>query len=244
MEKRVVWKILDSLSQEEHSHFLRWLRSELNQTQLYVQKLAAILVDSYPTSLSPEDIWSLLYPGHTYDYARFRKISSDLSGRLEDFVGWLSFRKDDLERKVWTLRFYNSRNQVELFEKHYRKLKKELDRLPFRNATYHRLLYEVETEYQQLQVRISQRTSSEFLENISFALDSWWLHQKLQLSLRIKLKGNQERLEIKQFLPENFFEELAANDQFLNQPLLKVYLDAHNILDNTQIPDTESLITF
>ena len=244
MEKRVVWKILDSLSEEERLHFLRWLNAELNQTQLYVQKLASILVDSYPTSLSPEDIWPLLYPGHPYDYARFRKISSDLSGRLEDFVAWLSFRRDDLQRKIHTLRFYKSRNEVELFEKYYRKLKRELDRHPFKNALYYQILYELETEYQQVQVRTGQRTSSSFLENISFALDSWWLHQKLQLSLRIKVKSAQERVSIKQFLPENFFEELAANEHFLSQPLLKVYLDAHNILDNTQIPDTESLISF
>ncbi|MEM8900878.1 MAG: hypothetical protein AAGC85_22380 [Bacteroidota bacterium] len=235
---------MESLSQEEHQHFLRWLNSELNQTQQYVQKLATILVDSYPISLSPEEIWATLYPALSFDYARFRKLSSDLSGRLEDFVAWLSFRNDDLQRKVQTLRFYNSKNQIELFEKQYRKVKRELDRQPFKNATYHRLLYEVETEYQQIQVRTNQRTRSDLLENISFSLDSWWLHEKLQLSLRIKLKSTQERVSIKHFLPENLFENVSSEELFVNQTLLKVYLDAHNILDNNQIPNTESLITF
>ncbi|MEM6768097.1 MAG: hypothetical protein AAF824_06945 [Bacteroidota bacterium] len=244
MKKRLVWKLLASLDAPEREYFLKWLKVELNQTQQYVQELATILVSIYPHPQSSYEIWPSLYPEQPYDDGRFRKLASDLSSRLEEFVSWLAFKEDSVQSKVQVLRFYEQRNQLALFEKHYRKLKRELEKSPVKNATYFRTLYEVETEYQRLKVKESQKVRPELLASISLSLDSWWLQEKLPISLRVKIREMQGYQPQHYFLLQNILEEIRSHPAFYEQSLIKIYVDAHNMLANAEVPDTSSLLAF
>ena len=122
MKKRKVKYILSTLSKPEQEHFMRWLSAELDDRQLFVQKLAAILVEQSDRITSDQEVWDHLYPEKPYDDARLRKLLSDLRYWLHEFLAIQSFRQNPCARHRFILEAFSQRGLTEEFQRHFRRI--------------------------------------------------------------------------------------------------------------------------
>lgn len=232
MKDRKAWKMLKSMPEDEQITFIRWLKAELHDKQVFVQLLGQILVDLEEAPREMNEIWEVLYPGQKYNDARMRKLLRDLTAKLEDFFAIQHFRNDSTVRELYLLRALNRRGLDDLFLKTIKKAEQDLNsKSRFATESY-RLRYELLMLRQRhhaattTQKTINNLTEFlDYLKKLNALLDKWWLHEKLLSSLEQENFENMLGATSHDSFIDTILELPSTQSLFKDDPLISLYVD-------------------
>ncbi|WNJ16476.1 hypothetical protein [Pontibacter sp. G13] len=181
MYARKASKLVNCLSQKERSQFSIWLRSEYTDRQRPVM----ILYECILARKSIQHIWPMLFPDEAFPEKpfmnpRFRKWESMLISSVEDFMASNSLLQDPNNRDIFLIRELRKRAEEDLFVSEFRKIQKRLAKREKRNGNYYRAIYEQQREWRRFQLARQMSTQTKDMAKIDQALDSWWIHEKLE----------------------------------------------------------------
>ncbi|MEL7339947.1 MAG: hypothetical protein AAGM67_05625, partial [Bacteroidota bacterium] len=231
MEKRKIWHLLKSMSEEERERFPHWLKAELGDKQSYLQRLCHLLLTALPIAPKRPDVWRSLYPDKPFDDARLRKLTRDLCGWVEDFFAIEEFRSQKPQHKIALLRALQDRNLGDIFEKEVRKLDKDLASHSPRDGNFFQYRYEIEREIVEYQLSqgkdFARPEESQFVSEDTNALatyfDLWWIQTKLELATRSLSQKQITGQETDSILLPELLSLIPKHPQLCSEPLLNVY---------------------
>lgn len=259
MKDRKVWKILTALTTKEAEAFCRWLEAEMPGKQTYLRHLATVLcrdIKQVPTS---EAVWQALYPDLPYDDDRLRKLASDLTAQLEEYLAILAFRRDREACDLYLIREMNRRKRPDVFPQLYRKIYDRLMGRTNKNADYYRMMYELEEEKQRFDrvhrvpyvvpkieagIDLTLDNMSQ-MQRINYAFDSWWLHEKMEI---VPHNANSMQLHpeiIDSVLLEEVFHVIDHHPLHSQQPWLAINQRLYLLLqgeESVQVADIMRLL--
>ena len=231
IETRKVFKLLSTLHSRERKKLDRWLAYEISEKQVEVLYLYELI----KARACPRKIWERLFPDRTmpddpFQDNQFRRLENHLTTRIEKFLAIQAFLLDDSQRDLYLIKALNQRTPQDIFPTEFRKIWKRAEKQPVRDASYYRLLFELEKENQFFQLkhrRGKKAPSREFYHNM---LEAWWLHEKLRMEI-LNLNDqtvNQSPGHI--HLLESVFELIEENPLFAEMPVIGIYLRLYKLL--------------
>ncbi|MEL6673752.1 MAG: hypothetical protein AAFR61_16220 [Bacteroidota bacterium] len=244
MDKKKVWVLVKLLSKKERAHCLRWLEAELNGSQQYVQRLATyLLTQSSPPSRT--EVWEHLYGTDTpYDDSRLRKLSGDLSSRLEEYIAIEAFRKEGLEKQLALIKALNHKKAAKLFGKAARKMDQQLAAIPVKGSSYY---------YQQLSLTVERQRAAQFLpggqasdaqqtlEQLSELADGWWLSARMELAIYQASMQQKFGLSRPTHI-EEMLDYFQVQHHFQHDPRLQILHQLYRLLKGEKTVDPEALL--
>jgi hypothetical protein len=255
MENRKLWKIFKSLSDRERRRFSHWLEGELEDKQYYLQQLNQILVEAFPDAPDRQQIWKMLYPKSSFDDARLRKLTRDLTGWLEEFLAVEAFRKDEAKKDLFLLRNLSERGLNEEFGKLVRKLDRQLQGQEVRDRSFFRFKYELELicqEYEtQNRSKIRRPTLStspdgkadhQSLKRIQQFFDQWWVQEKLFIGTALLSQKQATGLEVDSLFLEELIEFLKTDNLFSQEPISQLYNQVYLLLSGEEVESIKELL--
>jgi len=231
--KRKIWKLLELLTSAEQTRLKHWLEAELIDKQLYVKKLASIVLENSDQPLSEEELWEGIYPEKTYDDARLRKLLRDLSSLVEEFIAIESFRADKSAKNLHLLKQLRLRDAQEVFIQFHKKLTRQQHEAPLKDSSYYRQQYEMTNELVTYQLQYAHSIKPLSFEALNNAFDAWWVHEKLALACANDSSST--------FFPHSIQNQLLAQSLHMiqNHPyyeemtLLQIQWKIYNLLQGT-----------
>ncbi|MFK7924553.1 MAG: hypothetical protein AB8H47_21535 [Bacteroidia bacterium] len=255
MQKRKLWILIESMSQEERKRFPHWLKAELGDRQTYLQQLCHILSKAYPKPPQRENIWQILYPNTSFDDARLRKLTRDLTGWVEEFFAIEQFRSQKDEKAVALLRALYDRDLADEFEKGVRKFDREMEKRPLRDGAFFKLKYELEREVIEYQVAYRQQldrplhsrgqtseTDISSYQRFQDYFDLWWISTKLEIASTNQAKKQITGQETDSVLLSELLALIPQNALLAQEPFLRLYREMTLLLIGDESIRLEDLL--
>lgn len=237
MKARKVWKFLSILSASEHHRWLAYLSFQYENRQEYQQKLAAFLVDSFPSPPDDEDAWNHLYPAEPYNDGRLRKLSGDLTTQLEQFLSFASQQQSPLDQRIHLLRSMIAQADAELFGQTWKKACKDIYKYADSAAEIARYRYELELLNREFRVRHRMKDGAfwvppqeewwgeiDSLQKISHLNTALNLYQKLELLVNIENASINSSNKAEVHLFEEYIRMARSHQLFRRLPFVSLYL--------------------
>lgn len=239
--------LLKSFSKPDFKGFKKYIQSPFfNENQDLVRLynyIETILRDAKVGSeadlLQKEVVWKALFSTKKYDDALMRRFSSDLTGLVQDYLGWQEYHNTHFTPLIYQLRAHNSL----ALQKHFNGILREIDEhktaTPLRNADYHLAAYQVEqVRHRHLELSESKAKAANLrhLQSSDYHLDCFYISRKLRNFCN--LLGLQQSLSVTAdiSLPPGFLEFIAGS-HYMEEPCVKsYYLVAQMLLE----PEVES----
>lgn len=235
--KRRIWKYILILNSEDKSKFSAWLKLELQDRQVSVQRLwqnLQCLDEAEMGRLSEQQfgveskIWSQVFPDDCFSEVRFRKLSELLIRHIEEFLAIESFRKDKGAKDLYLLREIGTRKSFQLFQTIYRKVKSRLNRKTIRDEQFFKDHTLIDREFQNVSAKLSPRAKFD-LEDFFQSFDKWRLIE--QANMLIFQRYVPKKLANPLVPAADFFESLKDHNIYSKEPLLHIYTLLFELLD-------------
>lgn len=238
--------LLKSFSKPDFKGFKKYVQSpffnenqDLVELYTYIETtLRGSKVGSEDTLLEKSVVWKILYPRKKYDDALMRRLSSDLTGLIQDFLGWQEFRKDPFNPLIYQLRAHNSLTLQKHFNGILREIEDYKSGITLRNADFHFAEYQVEQiRHRHLELSESKAKAANLkhLQSSDYHLDCLYISRKLRNFCN--LLGLQQSLSVTadiSLMPG--FLEYVSRSHYMEEPCVKsYYLVAQMLLE----PDDE-----
>ena len=124
MIKSKAFDLLHILNQREFKKFGEFINSPIHNKNTRLVHLYEITKEYYPDfsddELTKLNIYCRIIPGEKYKDNLMRKILSEFSGKVLEFLAYLNFKKDRLELNRHLISELNKRNAEKYFEETYK----------------------------------------------------------------------------------------------------------------------------
>lgn len=248
MKSRKVWKFLSLLSANEQERWLAYLTFQYGNRQEYQLKLAEFLVQAFPSAPEDQGAWEHLYPKDPYNDGRLRKLSTDLTTQLEQFLSFSSQQTSPLDQRIHLLRGMIARADAVLFEQTWKKACKDVYKHAESAAELAQYRYELEVlnrEYQ-LHNRMSNSIywDSEVekvllkqspSQRITFLMTAWDLYKSLDLIIKIENESITTAVRPEIPLESFYYKFLDQQKRFKKLPLVSMYLKIIDLLHGKEV---------
>ena len=229
MKPSKLTKIVQSLSKEEFVDWKRFLSSPFfnNDQNLLVgyNVLAKYFPDLDSKRLTKEKVYEKVFPGITWNDAKWRNLSSKMVKSLEMFLSVLEMRNDENEQRKFFIKSLGKRNLYSIFKKEVKSLDYSLSKIYPQDLTVllERALLNQSFYYHKSTNKIEQfnylHDAKIQLENYYSSQHMIWLCEKLLM----------ETIQ-KQSTKNEFSKKKKFNDNE-NQPIfLSLYKSIHQLL--------------
>lgn len=227
--------ILSALSKVERNRFRKYLLSPyLNeQPELipFFDLLDRSLRDESFEKLDRKTVWQKLYPKKTYNDADMRRLSSDLGKVALDFLIAEAKDPDPVQEALALQRLLDKPGLKKHLAGVERKIQRSLENADGESPDYYLAGFQLHNNIVNRSTKYL--TVAGFAENLSSAdhfLDCFYLTQKLELYIGWLMFKGSRVAEKELALPNGFWEQLSE-PRFQNVPLLLVYRQVVNCLD-------------
>lgn len=231
IQSRKVGKLLSTLNGREIKKLDKWLELEISERQIEVLHL----YQSIREEVSVDKMWKRLFPDRSLPEAPFqdvqlRRLENHLTTRIEQFLAIQAFLLDDNQRDLYLVKALNQRTPQEIFPKEFRKIWKRAEKQSLRDASYYRLLYDLEKENQFFQLKHRKGKLPPSREFYNDMLDAWWLHEKLRMEI-LNLNDNRtDDSEAHDRLLQSAFTLIESKPLFAQMPVIGIYLRLYKLL--------------
>ncbi len=194
MHSSKLFTLLRGLQPEEIHWFQKFLKSPFYHNgsgNTLTFRLFEYIKKYYPELNSPklakEKVFQKLFPNEKFNVQKLRKVMYELALLTEEFFITMRLRKKHFQKKKLLVEELGERNLYKQFEKGTKGLMEELEKLPYRDISFYKEIYELSFNYSNHQETNRQKLNSKILKNSTEHLDYFYLLQKQQLDLGIKL---------------------------------------------------------
>lgn len=187
--------LLKALNAEEFRQFYRYVKApfstkskELIQFYDYIRKYYP---DFANDKLDRKTIFASLYPNESFNSPRLRNLALKVTKILEDYLIYLEYQQNDIQKKQRLAHIYGKRNINVIFKQKTTELLADLDKQPFRNTHYFYDSYQLQQAYYFHVNTSKQGEMVEMLKNALKNLDHFYHIERLRLGVDLK---NRERI--------------------------------------------------
>ncbi len=232
MQNSKLITLLKALSPEEFRQFYRYIRTPFFTKSADLLKLYEAIRKHYPDFNSPklekERLFKHLYPKETFNDARLRNLMLKISKILEEYLLYLEFQQDEFQRKSTLTRIYKKRNLNVIFKQKTDELLTDLDKQPYRDATFSFEKYQLAQDYYFHSGVVQQRQKIDSLIAALTHLNDFYAIERLRLGIEL---SNRSRIfkEDHNFSPFHY-ETLHPT----TNKVYRLFLDIYNLLSNNE----------
>ncbi len=146
MIKSNLIELISKLNPREFKELGEYVRSPFFNKNQSVIALYDYISIQYPDfderNMEKETVYKKLFPGGDYNNGFMKTMMFNLSKLTEDYLGYLNYSGDSVERKIHLVKELYNRNAEGLFRKKIREADKELEE-KYHDAEYHRNKYDI-----------------------------------------------------------------------------------------------------
>ena len=185
MEKTKLIALLKTFDSKELRAFGDFVKSpffnkndEIEKLYFHLKKLAGQTFP--PKKMKKELIFKKLFPSEAYEERRFNHTISQLLKLAERFISLNEYDQNGILNDYHTMIAYNNRNLEKNYVHILRKAKEKLGQVPFRDASYYYQQFLIADAEAKRFDRKNIRAFDNSLQEVSDALDLYFLSQKLK----------------------------------------------------------------
>jgi len=243
--------LLHILSQREFKKLGEFLNSPLHNKNRRLVELYGILEEYHPgfssDGFTKQTLYSRLFPGEKYRDNMMRKVLSELSSKILEFLAYINFTQDRLEQNKHLMSELNKRNADKYFEESFKDAE---DALQYSFGSEEMLDYKHSLEFEKNTsfLKKNKFLFDESLLNESNYLIKYFLLKILRRYTQILNKQIYELSanykldlldEILQYLKANKYDDIPAIQLYYNLVMLMLNEHDEQYLINVKITISE-----
>ncbi len=225
------------MSYKEKKALKKFVRSPyFNENHFLVKLLDLLLIGD---NLDKSELWRTVRPQTPFNNLLFRRMCSDLTKLIHDFIAVDQYKKSSILKNNDLLRYFNENNLDKHFWGIEKVQRKQFDSLPYRDSNYYLNKLKLEKEVDDNNVQRIQLTKQVNLEQTDKMLDCFYLSQKLKNYCNVLNYKNVLNLEINQFISDEIFSLIFENETLQEVPAIGIYF---KIACTLVYPDNENYL--
>lgn len=177
-------EVLRCLSTVELNRLEKFLASPFFNTNERLLQLFIFLKDYAPAfdsqKIDLKKLFDFLLPAQKFDKQSIVRLNSQLFKLVETFISHQKLTSDPLRQELELLNFYETKVLDKHFQQTLTRLKKELEKSPYRNVTYYKWNLELESVIAQHLDKKDQRKGDINLQIENESLDLYLIIRKLK----------------------------------------------------------------
>jgi hypothetical protein len=231
--------MLCKFSLKEYKEFGEFVRSPFFNKNENVIHLYEYLKKFYPEFTGPkldkEFVYSKLFKGKSYNDGFMRTVTFNLGKLAEDYLAYINFRKDDLERGISLLKELNERKLEKVFLKYYSEIEEDIDAIQYHGADYFFKKFELEEQketyldWSKFKQKDFKNYSEKTVSYIDDELTSFYLAKMLNHYRFMLDKEQYEQINIENPLTDHILKFLVEKDEHFRNKI-KIKLHLHEVL--------------
>jgi hypothetical protein len=233
--------VLQTLSKVERNRFRKYLLSPYLNDQPDLLPLFDIcdkgLREDSLAQLAQQQVWQKLYPNKPYNDTHLRRLASDLNQLALRFLSDEARRQNPLTEALDLQRLLEKPELKKHLATVERNIGRLLDETPGQSTEFYLAQFNLHNNIvNKTSKHLSVSGYADKLSSADFYLECFYLTQKLELYIGWLLFQGSRVSEKNLELPAGFWEHLA-NERFRSVPLLTVY---HQVVNCLNEPDVET----
>lgn len=267
LPKSKLISILRTLSNKELKRFEEFIVSPFFNKNTNVITLFNLVKKFHPEyeedKVSAEKIYVKIFPKEKFDEQKLRYVMTDLTKLLEEFLSFMEYDKNEVNKRRLLLNLYDQRKLDKYFQATLDVAKDLLKKQPYRDVNYYFNQHLLEENGYLHSLSRDSRTLEDSLQQAVDDLDMYYLSNKLRFCCVIfnredilQVKYNNILLdEILSFLSKNNFDNVPAISIYYqilmtfrerehpeHYQKLKELLEAH--IDKFPLPEAKDMYVF
>lgn len=231
--------ILGKFNPKEFKEFGEFVKSPFFNKNIHVKHLYDYLKKFYPDfkdkKLDKEVVFKNLFGGKKYNDGFLRTVIYNLGKLAEDYLAYINFRKDDLNRGLNLLKELNERKLEKVFLRYYSEIEEDINNVLYHDPEYFLKKYEL---YNQREIymdwsKFKQKNFKNYTLNtvtyIDDELTSYYLSKALNHYRFMLDKNMYEQVEHNYDFIEHIMEYLMKKDVFFKEKI-KIKLHLYEVL--------------
>lgn len=231
--------MLGKFTAKEFREFSEFVKSPFFNKNIHVKHLYDYLKKFYPEFKDPkldkEVVYENLFPGKKYNDGFLRTVIYNMGKLAEDYLAYVNFRKDDLNRGINLLKELNERKLEKVFLKYYSEIEEDIDGLTYRNPDYFFKKYELQNQLEEYMdwSKFKNKDFKNYTKNtISYIdddLTSFYLSKALNHYRFMLDKNMYEQLDNNYDFIEHIMDFLLNKDKYFKEKI-KIKLHLYEVL--------------
>lgn len=220
--------LLKTLSGRNRIRFQKFLNSPIFNENLEVIRLFEWLERGLADEielkkLSKEETWEHLFEGEAYNDDRLRRLFSELTKLVMQFLALEDYQNDISSEALYLLPALNENRLQKHFVGAVRQIKNQMEKKGHQNARYHFISYQIERQSSiHLERTVHKGKELEHSEKADFHLDCYYIIRKLWHYIGLLILKDVRSIEMNMHLFPDFLNHIA-NSKFIEVPVIKVY---------------------
>ena len=231
--------MLSKFSVKEYKEFGEFVRSPFFNKNENVISLYDYLKKYYPEFTGPklkkEYVYSRLFKGKAYNDGFMRTVTFNLGKLAEDYLAYINFRKDDLNRGINLLKELNERKLEKVFLKYYAEIEEDINSIQYHDTEYFFKKYELEEQkeiyldWSKFKQKDFKNYSEKTISYIDDELTSFYLAKMLNHYRFILDKEQYEQIKFDSTFTDHILDYLLNKDDYFRNKI-KIRLHLHEVL--------------
>ena len=231
--------MLGKFTPKEFKEFGEFVKSPFFNKNIHVKQLYDYLKKFYPEfddkKLDKEIVFKNIFEEKKYNDGFLRTVIYNMGKLAEDYLAYINFRKDDLNRGINLLKELNERKLEKVFLKYYSEIEEDIDSLVYRNPDYYFKKYELHNQKEIYMdwSKFKQKDFKNYTPNTVSYVDDELTSYYLAISLshyRFLLdKSMYENLEYNYDFIEHIMDFLLNHDNYFREKI-KIKLHLYEVL--------------
>ena len=231
--------ILSKFSVKEFKEFGEFVKSPFFNKNIHVKHLYEYLKKFYPEfkdkNLDKQIVFEKLFGDKEYNDGFLRKVIYNLGQLAEDYLAYINFRKDDLNRGLNLLKELNERKLEKVFLKYYNEIEEDINSITFHDPDYFFKKYELQNQKEIYMdwTKFKQKDFKNYTTNtvtyIDDELTSYYLSKALNHYRFMLDKNMYEQIEHNFDFIEHIMDYLLTKDNYFREKL-KIKLHLYEVL--------------
>ncbi|NOS85205.1 MAG: hypothetical protein HOP31_08705 [Ignavibacteria bacterium] len=235
--------ILSKFTPKEFKEFGEFVKSPFFNKNVHVKDLYEYLKKFYPEfkdkKLDKEVVFENLFKGKKYNDGFLRTVIYNLGKLAEDYLAYVNFRKDDLNRGINLLKELNKRKLEKVFLKYYTEIEEDINSVTYHDPDYYFRKYELQNQKEIYMdwSKFKQKDFKNYTTNtvtyIEDELTSFYLIKSLNHYRFMLDKSMYEQIEQKFDFIEHIMDYLLTKDTYFKEKLkIKLHLNEVLLIKN------------
>ncbi len=232
-------QILKKFDKREMTRFCEFVHSPYHNKHEKVKVLVSVLSDSFPDfsedDCSPERLFSVLYPGASFEKNKLAVVFTYTQRLLEDFLSIEQFQQKDNLKAVLLLENLRQKKLNPLYEKQLKKVTRGVKRQAFRNEVPLADYYLLSAEKFEYFDSIEKRQRDFSFEEKQDALDYFYLSEKFKDACEYQMRKKILNVSHRARLLGGAIEEIEMHEsEYKRIPGIYMYYKFYLMLSKEQ----------
>ena len=218
--------ILRTFSKKDVSAFDKYLSSSFLNPNATLPSFFEYLKKFHPTydqeELSKENIFKHFFTGKKYEDKKVRYLLTDLTKRVEGFIAYSAFSRDEFVYVSKLQEEFLARNCDDEYIRTYKEFKKSLSTSIVRDTDFYYRIFRHEHSHLVFEFSKQKRDDKSNMEEVLDNLDKFYLSKKLQLCCEIYNVQNVLSISYRVFLLDEILG-YVSNHSFQDTPAITIY---------------------